>query len=51
MTLETALGWWVACAVHPHAAWRALRPAGRALLIGTYFSFGYIGALLVLFAR
>jgi hypothetical protein len=51
MTLERALGWWLACTVHPQAAWRALRPAGRAMLIGTYFGAGYLGALAVLLSR
>lgn len=51
MTVETALGWWLACTVHPQAAWRRLRPAGRALLVGTYFGAGYVGALMLLLAR
>jgi hypothetical protein len=51
MTMETALGWWLACTVHPHAAWRALRPSGRALLVGTYFAAGFVGAMTVLLAR
>jgi hypothetical protein len=50
MTLDTAIGWWLACAVHPQAAWRALRPAGRAMLIGTYFGAGYLVALMALVA-
>jgi hypothetical protein len=50
MTLESALGWWLACAVHPHAAWRALQPSGRAMLIATYFVAGYLSALTVLLA-
>lgn len=50
MTLETAFGWWLACAVHPHAAWRRLRPAGRAMLVGTYVGIGYVGALVMLLA-
>jgi hypothetical protein len=51
MTMERALGWWLAYTVHPHAAWRASRRRGRALLIGTYFAAGYLGALTALFAR
>jgi len=51
MTVERALGWWLACAVHPHAAWRALRIRGRVVLVGTYFWAGYLGALVVLFSR
>lgn len=50
MTLETALGWWLACTVHPQAAWRALRPVGRAMLIGTYVGAGYLGGLIALLA-
>jgi hypothetical protein len=50
MTLDVALGRWLACAVHPYAAWRALRPSGRAMLIGTYFGAGYLGALMALLA-
>jgi hypothetical protein len=50
MTLETALGRWMACAVHPRAAWRMLPATGRALLVGTYFGIGYVTALIVLFA-
>lgn len=46
--MERVLGWWLACAVHPHAAWRVLRPSGRAMLIGTYFGIGYVGALVAL---
>jgi hypothetical protein len=50
MNLETVLGWWLACTVHPQAAWRALRARGRAMLIGTYFAAGYLAALIALFA-
>jgi len=51
MTMERTLGWWLACTVHPQAAWRALRPAGRALLVVTYFAAGYVAALMVLTLR
>jgi hypothetical protein len=51
MTMERALGWWLACTVYPHAAWRVLRPSGRAMLVGIYFGAGYVGALIVLLAR
>ena len=51
MTMERALGWWLACTVHPHAGWRAMRPSGRAVLLGTYFAAGYLVALTVLLAR
>ena len=50
MTMERTLGWWMACAVHPLAAWRILGPADRALLIATYFGIGYIGGLVLLLA-
>jgi hypothetical protein len=50
MTTEIILGRWAACVVHPHAAWRALRPVGRAMLVGTYFGVGYLGALVLLLA-
>jgi hypothetical protein len=48
MTFETAFGRWLACSVHPHAAWRIMRPRGRALLVGTYFGAAYLTALMVL---
>lgn len=47
MSLETALGRWLAFVVHPCAAWR-IRPETRALVVGTYFGAGYLGTLLVL---
>ena len=40
----------MAFVLHPHAAWRALRPHGRAALVGTYFGAGYVGGLLILIA-
>ena len=48
MPLETALGRSLALVVHPHAAWRVLRPRGRAFLVGAYFLVGYAGALTLL---
>ena len=48
MTLETALGWWLAYTAHPLAAWRALGLQGRVALIGTYFGVGYVGVLAAL---
>lgn len=48
MTFEKALGRWLACSVHPQAAWRVMRPRGRALLVGTYFGATYLAALVVL---
>jgi hypothetical protein len=50
VTLETALGWWMACTVHPYAAWRRLRPSGRALIVGTYFGMAYLATLIGLLA-
>ena len=48
MPLEMALGRSLALVVHPRAAWRVLRPRGRAFLIGAYFLVGYAGALTLL---
>lgn len=48
MTVETAIGRWLACSVHPQAAWRVLRPRGRAILVGTYFGAGYLATLTLL---
>jgi hypothetical protein len=50
MTLETAIGRWLACAIHPQAAWRVMRPRGRAFLVGTYFGAAYVAALTALLA-
>lgn len=50
MSLDTALGRWTAYVVHPQAAWRRLRPRGRALLVGTYAGVGYLVALVALIA-
>jgi hypothetical protein len=50
MSFEIALGRWLACVVHPEAAWRRLRRRGRAALLVTYVGAGYIGTLLVLVA-
>ena len=48
MTIETAIGRWLACSVHPQAAWRVMAPRGRALIVGTYFAAGYVTALTLL---
>ena len=40
----------MACTVHPYAAWRRLRPSGRALIVGTYFGMAYLATLLGLLA-
>jgi hypothetical protein len=51
MRLDLAIGRWLACSVHPHAAWRACGARGRALLVGTYFGAGYLATLALLAAR
>jgi hypothetical protein len=48
MALEIAIGRSLALAVHPCAAWRVLRPRGRALLVGVYFMAGYASGLTLL---
>lgn len=48
MSLEIALGRWMACAVHPAAAWRKSRARERALLIATYAGAGYVATLIAL---
>lgn len=48
VTIEAAIGRWLACAVHPQAAWRVMPCRGRALLVGTYFGAGYVAALTLL---
>ena len=48
MTIETRIGRWLACSAHPQAAWRILRPRGRAVLLGTYFGAAYIAGLTLL---
>jgi hypothetical protein len=50
MRLEIVLGRWLAWSVHPQAAWRRLGPGGRALLLGTYFSAGYLATFALLLA-
>ena len=51
MALEALLGRWVACCVHPYAAWRVLPGSGRAWLLFTYFGAAYVTVLGVLFVR
>ena len=46
MSLEVALGRWMACAVHPAAAWRKSRARERALLVATYVGAGYVATLI-----
>ncbi len=50
MSLEVAAGRWLACVVHPEAAWRKLRPRWRAALVATYVGAGYLVTLMVLIA-
>lgn len=48
MSVEVAVGRWLACAVHPEAAWRKSRTRVRALLVATYLGAGYLATLIVL---
>ena len=48
MTLEVLLGRSAAFCLHPFAAWRRLPAAGRLLLVGAYFSGGYVTVLAAL---
>jgi len=48
MSVEIALGRWMACAVHPQAAWRKSRARERALLVATYVGAGYLATLVAL---
>jgi hypothetical protein len=51
MSFDVAIGRWMACVVHPEAAWRRLRPRWRAALVATYVGAGYVATLLVLLTR
>jgi hypothetical protein len=46
--IEIALGRSLAMSVHPHAAWRLLPPARRALLVFGYFALSYLTVLTAL---
>jgi len=48
MSVEVAVGRWLACAVHPEAAWRKSRARERALLVATYIGAGYVATLIAL---
>ena len=48
MSVEIALGRWMACAVHPQAAWQKSRARERALLVATYVGAGYLATLVAL---
>jgi hypothetical protein len=47
---EIVLGRFMACCVHPVAAWRALSTSGRCLLALAYAAVGYVAALMTLLA-
>jgi hypothetical protein len=49
MSWEVLLGRALALCAHPAAAWRARR--GRAVIVGAYFTAGYIGMLLALLIK
>jgi hypothetical protein len=44
--VEIVIGRWLACCVHPSAAWRVLPPLGRAILVGAYAALGFVIAFL-----
>lgn len=45
MSWELLLGRSLAFCAHPAAAWRVLSRPGRVLIIGAYFTAGYVGVL------
>ena len=51
MPLDIVLGRSMALVLHPQAAWRVLRPRGRAFLIGAYLVAGYSATLTLLLVR
>jgi hypothetical protein len=48
VNVEIVIGRGLAYCAHPAAAWRRLRPAGRALLVGAYAAGSYVTVLTVL---
>jgi hypothetical protein len=48
MPIEIYLGRGLALLVHPAAAWRRLRPSGRAILLGAYATASYVAVLTAL---
>ena len=48
MSVEILVGRWMACAVHPQAAWRQSRARERVLLVATYVGAGYLATLVAL---
>jgi hypothetical protein len=51
MNADVVIGRTLACCLHPAAAWRRVSRSGKALIVGTYFVVGYLGALVVLLAK
>jgi hypothetical protein len=51
MSLEAALGRWLAFCVHPYSAWRRLSRSGRLLLVSSYFGAAYVIVLGLLLGR
>lgn len=47
-TWEIALGRWLALCAHPVCAWRARSMRARLIVVMSYFSAGYVGALALL---
>jgi hypothetical protein len=45
---EIALARWLACCVHPAAAWRILPASGRLLLAFSYAAASFVASLTVL---
>jgi hypothetical protein len=48
VNVELLIGRGLACCAHPAAAWRRLRPTGRALLLGAYAAGSYVTVLAAL---
>lgn len=48
MSVDVALGRWLAFVIHPQAAWRRFGRRNRALLVGTYTGVSYLGTLIAL---
>jgi hypothetical protein len=48
VNVEIVIGRGLAYCAHPAAAWRRLRPAGRALLVGAYAAGSYVTVLTTL---
>ena len=48
MSLDIAVGRWMAFCAHPVCAWRARSPRVRALVVTSYFAAGYAAVLVAL---